>query len=79
MIHLCAWEDPPGYHVKAHTRQIGDPRQPAQLHQGQILSDQSGGLLRWSDSIGGQMKGDGCLLPGLLQSLWHGPSPHPFL
>ena len=69
--HLHAWEDhradPPGYHVKAHTRQRGDPRQPAWLHQGQILPDQSGGLLRWSDGFGGWEKGGGCHLPGLRQ------------
>ena len=50
--HLCAWEDrgtdPPGSNVKAHTGQGGVLRQPAQLHQGQIVSDQSGGLLGWS-------------------------------
>ena len=71
--HLCTWEDhgadPSGYHVKAHTRQRGDLRQSAWLHQGQILPDQPGGLLGWSDSINGQGKGDRCHLPGLLQSL----------
>lgn len=30
---------------KAHARWGGDPRQPAWLHQGQTVSDQSGGLL----------------------------------
>mgnify|MGYP001852595867 CR=1 FL=1 len=37
--------------------QGGDLRQPAQLHQGQIVSDQSGSLLQRSDGIGGQKKG----------------------
>ena len=30
----------------------------------------------WSNSTGGQRKGDRYHLPELLQSLWHGPSPH---
>ena len=49
------------------------------LNQGQILPDQSGGLLWWSDSFGGWRKGDGCHLSGRLQSLWRSPSPHPSL
>ena len=40
-----AWEDhgadPPGRDVSTHE----EVRQPAQLHQGQIVPDQSGGLL----------------------------------
>ena len=66
-------------YVKAHTRQRGDLRQAAWLHQGQILPDQSGGFLRWSDDFGGQGKGRGRHLPGILQSLSHCPSPHPSL
>ena len=46
---VCAWEDhgtdPPGRYVKIHEGQVGDLRQPAWLHQGKIVSDQSGGLL----------------------------------
>ena len=37
--------EPLSYRVKACARWIGDPRQPAWLHQGQILPDQSGDLL----------------------------------
>jgi len=47
--HLCAWEDhgadPPRSYVEARMRQRSDSRQTAWLHQGQILPDQSGGLL----------------------------------
>lgn len=39
------------------------------LHQQQILPDQRGGFLRWSDGIGGQGKDNGCHLAGLLQGL----------
>jgi len=66
------WEDhgadPPGSYVKAHTRKRGDLRQPAWLHQGKVMPDQSGGLL-WSDDFCGWGKGGGCHLPGLLQDL----------
>ena len=41
--HLCAQEDdgedPPGKDVKAHVRRGGDPRQPAQLHEGKVMPD----------------------------------------
>lgn len=39
---------------KAHTRQGGDPKQPAQLHQGQVVPALSNSLLQWSDGTGGQ-------------------------
>ncbi|KAK4826953.1 hypothetical protein QYF61_012802 [Mycteria americana] len=42
--NLCAWEDhgtdPPRSNVKAHGGQRGDSREPAWLHQGQVLPDQ---------------------------------------
>ena len=46
----CVWEDhaaahPPGSYLKAHLRRGDDLRQPAWLHQGQIVPHQSGGLL----------------------------------
>jgi len=41
-------------------------RQPAWLHQGQVLPDQPSGLLWWSDCISGQGKNYGCHLSGLL-------------
>ena len=44
-----AWEDhgtdPPRSYAKAHGGQGGDLRQPAWLHQGQVLPDQPNGLL----------------------------------
>jgi len=40
---LCS--DPPGSYAKAHRRQRGDKGEPAQLQQGLILLDPSGGLL----------------------------------
>ena len=49
--HLCAWEDhgtyPLGSYVKAYEGWAGVSRQTVWLHQGQILPDQSGGLLQW--------------------------------
>jgi len=81
--HLSAWEgqgaDPPRIYVKALEGWASDIRQPAQLHQRQILPDPSGGLLWWSDSIGGQGKGSWGCLPGLVQGLWHGFTSHPYL
>ena len=57
--------------LEAMLRHIQDKevikRQPAWFHQGQIMPDQSGVLLRWSDGFGEWEKGDGCRLPGLLQ------------
>jgi len=54
---LCAWGDhgtnPHGSYAKAHGGQRGDSRQPAWLHQGQVLLDQPCGFLRWSDFISG--------------------------
>jgi len=47
--HLCAWADdgadPLERYTKAHARQRGDLRQPAQLHQGQTVPDKSCGFL----------------------------------
>lgn len=57
----------PWSYVKAQMKQGGDLRLPAQLHQGQIMSDQSGSFLQWSDGIGEQRKNNWCHLPGLLQ------------
>ena len=44
---------PPGRDIKVHTR-WSDLRKPLWLHQGQIVTDQPGGLLWWSDNISGQ-------------------------
>ena len=81
--YLCTWEDhgtdPPGWHACSHEEWACVPRQPAQLHQGKVMPNQSGGLLLWSNGIGGQREGDQCHLPGLEQGLWHGPSPHLYL
>ena len=46
--------------VKACLGLTGDLRQPEGLHQGQIVPCLSGGLLWWSDGIGGQRKGNWC-------------------
>ena len=47
--YICAWEDhgtnPLGKALKSHVRCGGDLRQPAWLHQGQIMPDQAAGLL----------------------------------
>ena len=47
--HLCAWEDhgtdPPRRYAKAHGGQGGDSRQPAWIHQGQVLPHQRSGFL----------------------------------
>lgn len=40
--------------VNIHERQGGNTMQSVQLHQGQIMPNQSGGLLHWCDNIGGQ-------------------------
>ena len=40
--------------IKAHVRWGGDPRQPAWLHQRQIVPDPFDGLLWWSDGISRQ-------------------------
>lgn len=42
---LCDCEDPDESYVEAPEKQRGDVRQPAWLHQGQIKTDQPGGLL----------------------------------
>lgn len=57
--HVCSWEDhgTDGRDVKTDARR-GDPRQPSQLQQGQIVRDQSVGLLQCSNSIDGQGKSD---------------------
>jgi len=69
--HLCTWEyhrtNPPGSYLKADARQGEDPRQSAWIHQGQIVPDQSGGLLWWNDSISSQGRADWSHLPGLVQ------------
>ncbi|KAJ7416937.1 hypothetical protein WISP_67778 [Willisornis vidua] len=74
--HLTVWEyhgaDAPGSYAKAHGGQGGDLRQPACLHQGQILPDQPSDFLQWSDYINGQGKGYRFHLSRLLQDLWHG-------
>ena len=48
--HFSSWEDhgidPPGRDAKVHPRCEGNPRQPEWLHKGQIMPDQSGGLLQ---------------------------------
>jgi len=48
-ILLCAWQDhgtdPPRSYAKAHGGQVGNLRQPAWLHQGQVLPDQAYGFL----------------------------------
>jgi len=36
---------------------------PTWLHQGKVVPDQSGGLLQWSDSTGGQREDNRCHLP----------------
>ena len=63
-----AWEDhgidPPRSHAKARGGQGGDLRQSAQLHQGQVLPDQTSGLLWWSDYISGQGNNYRCCLTG---------------
>ena len=51
--------------------------EPAWLHQGQIVPDQSGGLLWWSGGTGAWGKGDGCHLPGLCKAV--GMVPHHML
>ena len=47
--HLCVWADdgadPLERYTKAHARQRGDLRQPAQLHQGLTVPDKSCGFL----------------------------------
>ena len=60
---------PPEKDVKAHERQAGNPRQPAQLHQGKVTPDQPDGLLQWSDGISEQREEKCCHLPGLVQGL----------
>jgi len=45
---------PPRSYAKAHGGQGGDLRQPAWLHQGQVLPNQPSGLLRWSDYTSGK-------------------------
>ena len=58
--------DPPGRPFAAHEGWAGVLRQPAWLHQGKVVSSQSGSLLWWSDCIGGQREGNWWHLPGLL-------------
>lgn len=41
--------DPPGSCAEAHREQGNDLKQPAQLHQGQVLPGQPSGFLWWSD------------------------------
>jgi len=53
--------------------------QDNKCHQWHIMAEKSGGLLWWSDSIGGQRKGNWCCLPELTQGLWHGLTLHPYL
>ena len=55
-----------------------DLRQSAWLHQRQIVPDQSSGLLWWTVSITGQRKGNWCHLLGLVQGLWHSPTPYSY-
>ncbi|KAK4823614.1 hypothetical protein QYF61_004217 [Mycteria americana] len=43
--------DPPRSYAKAHGGQGGDSRQPAWLHQGQVLPDQPSGLLSVTTSV----------------------------
>lgn len=61
-----AWEDhavdATGSNVKAHMRQGDNLRQPVWLHHGQIIHDQSDGLI----CIPRQREGSSCCLPGVL-------------
>lgn len=61
-LHLFTWEDhgsdPPGRHVKAREGQVGDQRQPAWHHQGNVVPDQFGSLLCWGDGISGKREGN---------------------
>lgn len=51
--HVSVWEDhgsdPPGRRVKTPASWGSGLRQPAQLHQGQIISDQPAGLLQQTE------------------------------
>lgn len=53
----------PWSNIRAHTRQRGDPGQPAHLYWGQIMPDHSYGLPWWQQST---RKSKCCNLPGLL-------------
>lgn len=58
--------DPPGNCVKVRARQRGGSRQPAQIHQGKLIPDQSGSLLCWNDCISQEGKIHRCDPSGLL-------------
>lgn len=59
-------EQTPNKNPKSHKRQGGNLRQRAQFHWGQIVPDQSGGLLWQSDYRSHQGKTDRCHLSRLL-------------
>jgi len=71
--------DPHRKHIRTHERWAGNLRQPAQLHQRQIMPDTSGGLLWWNGGISIQRKSTWGHLPGLIQGFWHSPTSHQIL
>jgi len=56
MLRKSKSKVPPRSYAGAHGGQGDDLRQPAWLHQRQVLPDQPSGFLWWSDCISGQGK-----------------------
>lgn len=80
-LHYClgrSWRNPSGRDVKECGRWGGELSQLTWPHQEQIIPDQSGDLLRWSNDIRGQRKSK-CHLLGLVQGLRYDRTLHTYL